>query len=65
MTPRHRAVETDVKPERKKRGMTPPQGLNVSVSVRDRVQKLCESRSGRPGLLVPNSPYGPKEEKEE
>ena len=23
-----------------------------------RVQELCESRGGRPGLPVPNSPYG-------
>ena len=23
-----------------------------------RAQELCESRSGRPGLPVPNSPYG-------
>ena len=48
--------------------MTPPQGLavrlaevspfNVSVSVRDRAQKRCESRGGRPGFLVPNNPYG-------
>ena len=25
----------------------------------DRAQGLCESRGGRPGLPVPNSPYGP------
>ena len=25
---------------------------------RARVQELCESRKGRPGLLVPNSSYG-------
>ena len=24
----------------------------------DRAQELCESRGGRPGLPVPNSPYG-------
>ena len=24
----------------------------------DRAQELCESRSGRPGLPVPNNPYG-------
>ena len=24
----------------------------------DRTQELCESRGGRPGLPVPNSPYG-------
>ena len=24
-----------------------------------RAQELCESRGGRPGLPVPNSPYGP------
>ena len=26
---------------------------------RFRAQELCESRGGRPGLPVPNSPYGP------
>ena len=26
--------------------------------VRGRAQVLCESRGGRPGLPVPNSPYG-------
>ena len=25
---------------------------------RVRAQELCETRSGRPGLPVPNSPYG-------
>ena len=25
---------------------------------RGRAQELCESRGGRPGLPVPNSPYG-------
>ena len=30
--------------------------LNESYS--HRAQKLCESRGGRPGLPVPNSPYG-------
>ena len=25
--------------------------------VRDRAQELCESRGGRPGFPVPNSPY--------
>ena len=75
MTSRHRAIETDVKPERRKRGMTPSQGLamllakvspvNVSESVRDRAQELCESRGGRPGLPVPNGPYGLKEANEE
>ena len=29
--------------------------LNVE---RFRAQELCESRGGRPGLPVPNSPYG-------
>ena len=28
------------------------------VHPRDRAQELCESRGGRPGLPVPNSPYG-------
>ena len=28
------------------------------VAGRDRPQKLCESRGDRPGLPVPNSPYG-------
>ena len=38
--------------------------LMVSVDVQQyitwpiRVQELCESRGGRPGLPVPNSPYG-------
>ena len=41
--------------------------LTVSVDVKQlwswtwhlvRAQKLCESRGGRPGLSVPNSPYG-------
>ena len=41
--------------------------LMVSVDVKQhktrtarefRVQELCESRGGRPGLPVPNSPYG-------
>ena len=34
--------------------------LMVSVDVKplDIVQELCESRGGRPGLPVPNSPYG-------
>ena len=35
--------------------------LMVSVDVKQhwtRVQELCESRGGRPGLSVPNSPYG-------
>ena len=30
----------------------------VSVDVKLRAQELCESRGGRPGLPVPNSPYG-------
>ena len=30
--------------------------LNLNVSVRG--PGLCESRGGRPGLIVPNSPYG-------
>ena len=30
---------------------------NAQVSKRT-VQELCASRGGRPGLLVPNSPYG-------
>ena len=37
--------------------------LVVSLDVKQRVedfrdQKLCESRGGRPGLPVPNNPYG-------
>ena len=33
--------------------------FNVSVNcTRARAQELCESRSGRPGLPVPNKPYG-------
>ena len=37
--------------------------LLVSVDVKQhlkkfRVQELCESRGGRPGLSVPKSPYG-------
>ena len=36
--------------------------LTVSVHVKqhlnNRAQELCESRGGRPGLPVPNSPYG-------
>ena len=30
----------------------------ISASVKSRAQKVCESRGGRPGLPVPNSPYG-------
>ena len=30
-----------------------------TVSVEARAQELCKSRGGRPGLPVPNSPYGP------
>ena len=30
----------------------------VLLSSSSRVQELCESRGGRPGLPVPNSPYG-------
>ena len=30
----------------------------LSRSCKHRAQELCESRSGRPGLPVPNSPYG-------
>ena len=29
-----------------------------SLSHVSRAQELCESRGGRPGLPVPNSPYG-------
>ena len=32
--------------------------LMVSVDVKLRAQGLCESRGGRNGLPVPNSPYG-------
>ena len=36
--------------------------LTVSVDVKQhlkkKAQELCESRGGRPGLPVPNSPYG-------
>ena len=36
--------------------------LMVSADVKQhgtgQTQELCESRDGRPGLLVPNSPYG-------
>ena len=28
------------------------------IRERGRVQELCESRGGRPGLLAPNSSYG-------
>ena len=28
------------------------------LTLKDRAQELCESQSGRPGLPVPNSPYG-------
>ena len=30
----------------------------ISSGERGRVQELCESRGGRPGLLAPNSSYG-------
>ena len=38
-------------------------GLMVSVDVeqhlnKHRAQEMCESGGGRPGLPVPNSPYG-------
>ena len=32
--------------------------ISADESVRFRVQELCESRGGRPGLPVPNKPYG-------
>ena len=33
--------------------------LTVSLNLLSvRAQELCESRGGRPGLPVPNSPYG-------
>ena len=28
------------------------------ATLKDRGQELCESRGGRPGFPVPNSPYG-------
>ena len=40
------AVYVDVKDKERKRKLT-----------RGRAQQLCESRGGRPGLPVPNSPY--------
>ena len=30
----------------------------MNTAERDRVEELCESRGGRPGLLVPNKPHG-------
>ena len=34
-------------------------GRKAAVNVSNvRAQELCESRGGRPGLPVPNSPYG-------
>ena len=30
----------------------------ISSTTSNRAQELCESRGGRPGLPVPNSPYG-------
>ena len=38
-------------------GSASPISLMVSVDVII-VQELCESRGGRPGLHVPNKPYG-------
>ena len=35
----------------------------MNTSYPNRVQELCESRGGRPGLPFPNSPYGPCERK--
>ena len=31
---------------------------HLKKTLYDRAQELCESRGGRPGLTVPNSPYG-------
>ena len=31
----------------------------LTTTMTNRAQELCESRGGRPGLPVPNSPYGP------
>ena len=31
----------------------------LNITMTNRAQELCESRGGRPGLPVPNSPYGP------
>ena len=30
----------------------------TALDLSNRAQELCESRGGRPGLPVPNSPYG-------
>ena len=32
--------------------------LYIIIIEESRAQELCESRGGRPGLPVPNSPYG-------
>ena len=36
----------------------PKANLKSNISSLVRIQELCESRGGRPGLPVPNSPYG-------
>ena len=36
----------------------PPHTHTHTPHPHPRAQELCESRGGRPGLLVPNSPYG-------
>ena len=32
--------------------------VDIKQHLKNRVQELCESRGGRPGLPVPNKPYG-------
>ena len=43
---------------RVKNGNLRNRAFNADRLLRPGVQKLCESRDGRPGLPVPNSPYG-------
>ena len=46
------------KEEKKKKGRRIQSHQNDLCFKRIRVQDLCESRGGRPGLPVPNSAYG-------